>query len=148
MTESMMEVLSTGRLAEIMVGEGRYIGAAGAGFPSPAQDWEDSTLNLIEMLRIDRPGSFVFRVSGQSMIDAGIFDDDMLIVDRDKDPRRGDVVIAVTDGGFVVRQLVVRGGHPYLEARNSAMNYQPVRRQHIWHRCRRKLTECWPHLVD
>lgn len=104
----------------------KFIAAAGAGFPSPAQDWEDDAINLHTLLRLDRPASFVFRVSGQSMIEAGIFNDDILVVDRDVDPLNGDIVIAIVDGGFVVRQLAIRQGKPLLEARNSKMGYTPT----------------------
>ncbi|WP_443478750.1 LexA family protein [Novosphingobium aerophilum] len=104
----------------------RVIGAAGAGFPSPAQDWEESAINLVELLRLDRAASFVFRVSGQSMVDAGLFDSDVVVVDRDAKPVNGRIVIAVVDGGFVVRQLCFRHGVPMLGARNSRMHYEPV----------------------
>lgn len=101
----------------------QVIGAAGAGFPSPAQDWQDAAINLVELLRLDRAASFVFRISGDSMIDAGLSNDDVVVVDRDVTPCSGHIVIAVVDGGFVVRQLVIRQGVPYLEARNARMNY-------------------------
>lgn len=64
----------------------RIVGAAGAGFPSPAQDWEETAINLVELLRLDRAASFVFRVSGSSMIDAGLYDNDVVVVDRDAKP--------------------------------------------------------------
>lgn len=99
------------------------IGVAGAGFPSPAQDWEEDAINLSELLRLDRAGSFVFRIDGNSMVDAGISDGDVVVVDRDVLPRSGHIVIAVIGGGFVCRQLTRRGGVPYLEARNSRQNY-------------------------
>ncbi len=105
----------------------RIVDAAGAGFPSPAQDWEDPTLDLIELLRLDRAASFVFRVSGESMRDTGFFDRDVVVVDRDRRPANGSIVIAIVDGGFVIRQMVVRGNVPYLEARNALMNANPVR---------------------
>ena len=82
----------------------RVVSAAGAGFPSPAQDWEETAIDLVALLRLDRAASFVFRVSGQSMIDAGIYDDDVVVVDRDATPVSGRIVIAVVDGGFVIRQ--------------------------------------------
>lgn len=104
----------------------RIVGAAGAGFPSPTQDWREDAIDLVELLRLDRAASFVFRVSGQSMIDAGIFDDDVVVVDRDAKPSNGRIVIAVVDGGFVIRQLCIRAGVPMLEARNSRMNYEPT----------------------
>lgn len=97
----------------------RIIGAAGAGFPSPAQDWEDDAISLIELLRLDRAASFVFRISGSSMIDAGIHDNDVVVVDRDTRPVEGHIVIAIVDGGFVCRQLIQRRGAMLLEARNS-----------------------------
>lgn len=99
------------------------IGVAGAGFPSPAQDWEEDAINLSELLRLDRAGSFVFRIDGSSMVDAGICDGDVVVVDRDVTPRNGHIVIAVVAGGFVCRQLVARAGVPYLEARNSRQRY-------------------------
>lgn len=101
----------------------RPIGVAGAGFPSPAQDWEEDAINLAELLRLNRAGSFVFRIDGSSMVDAGIADRDVVVVDRDVTPRSGDIVIAIVAGGFVCRQLVYRGRVPYLEARNSRQSY-------------------------
>ncbi len=104
----------------------RIIGAAGAGFPSPAQDWEDDAICLIELLRLDRPASYVFRISGNSMIEAGIYDNDVVVVDRDMRPAEGHIVIALVDGGFVCRQLVRRRGGPVLEARNSQQCCEPT----------------------
>ncbi|WP_069064566.1 LexA family protein [Sphingobium sp. RAC03] len=104
----------------------RIIGAAGAGFPSPAQDWEDDAISLIELLRLDRAASFVFRISGSSMVDAGIHDNDVVVVDRDTRPVEGHIVIAIVDGGFVCRQLIQRRGAMLLEARNSLQCYEPT----------------------
>jgi len=104
----------------------RIIGAAGAGFPSPSQDWQEDSISLIELLRLDRAASFVFRISGSSMIDAGINDNDVVVVDRDVRPVEGHIVIAILDGGFVCRQLVRRQGVICLEARNSRQHYDPT----------------------
>jgi DNA polymerase V len=104
----------------------RIIGAAGAGFPSPAQDWADDAISLIELLRLDRAASFVFRISGSSMIDAGIYDNDVVVVDRDTRPAEGHIVIAIVDGGFVCRQLAKKRGAIVLEARNSQQFYEPT----------------------
>lgn len=101
----------------------RIVGAAGAGFPSPAQDWQESAIDLVELLRLDRAASFVFEVRGNSMVDAGLYDRDVVVVDRDGKPANGRIVIAIVDDGFVVRQLVIREGVPYLEARNTRMSY-------------------------
>ncbi len=60
------------------------------------------------------------------MLDAGLYDNDVVVVDRDAKPANGRIVIAIVDGGFVVRQLVIRQGMPYLEARNASMSYSPT----------------------
>ncbi|WP_202814249.1 LexA family transcriptional regulator [Aureimonas sp. AU4] len=99
------------------------VASAGAGFPSPAQDWEDDALNLVELLNLDAASAFVFRVSGSSMVDAGVFDRDIVVIDRGSRPRDGAIVIAKVDGGFVCRQFVVRQGLPYIEARNAQQRY-------------------------
>ena len=101
----------------------RILAAAGAGFPSPAQDWSCESVNLVDLLRLDRAASFVFRIEGSSMRDAGIHDNDVVVVDRDTRPSDGHIVIAVVDGGFVCRQLVFREGVPHLEARNASTSY-------------------------
>lgn len=103
----------------------RIISAAAAGFPSPAQDWADDAISLVELLCLDRAATFLFRISGSSMIDAGLHDNDVVVVDRDRTPRSGHIVIAVLDGGFVCRQLTYRQDVPHLEARNARMNYEP-----------------------
>lgn len=108
----------------------RIISAAGAGFPSPAQDWQETAINLVELLRLDRAASFVFRVSGHSIIDAGLYDHDVVVVDRDAKPVNGRIVIAIVDGGFVVRQLCIKAGVPMLEratARSTMPRRSPTR---------------------
>ncbi len=60
------------------------------------------------------------------MIDAGIYDDDVVVVDRDTRAVEGHIVIAVVDGGFVCRQLARRQGGIFLEARNSHQHYDPT----------------------
>jgi len=79
-----------------------------AGFPSPADDVKDK-IDLNEHL-IRRPEStYLIRVQGDSMIDAGIFDGDLLIVDRSIEPTTGDIVIAVVNGDFTVKKLYRNG---------------------------------------
>lgn len=101
----------------------RVVSPAACGFPSPAQDWEDEALNLVEILRLDSASAFVFRLSGSSMVEAGLFDQDLAIVDKGARPKNGGIVIAVVEGGFVCRQFVVRQGIAYLEHRNVQMRY-------------------------
>lgn len=97
--------------------------SAVCGFPSPSADWEEDQLDLVDLLRLDAPGAFVFRLSGASMIEAGLHDGDVVVVDKGATPRNGCLVIAVVEGAFVCRQFVVRRGVPMLEARNSRMSY-------------------------
>lgn len=78
-----------------------------AGFPSPAQDYVEQTLDLNELC-IKRPAATYFvRVEGDSMIEAGIHPDDILVVDRSVTPQHGDIVIAQVNGEFTVKELAL-----------------------------------------
>jgi len=90
-----------------------------AGFPSPAQDWYEGPIDLTEMLVDDQAATFVVRVSGHSMTDAGIWDGDELLVDRSKTPRDGDVVVAVLDGELTVKRLRLTGSGVVLQAESA-----------------------------
>ncbi|GGO76772.1 protein impA' [Marinobacterium nitratireducens] len=90
-----------------------------AGFPSPAQDYIERSLDLNELC-IKRPAAtFFVRAEGESMIEAGIFSGDILIVDRSLDPVHGDIVIASVDGEFTVKRLSLRPSLR-LEAANAS----------------------------
>jgi DNA polymerase V len=76
-----------------------------AGFPSPAEEYLEKTLDLNEYL-VPRPeATFFVRVSGDSMIGASIHHGDILVVDRSQTPRPGNIVIALVDGEFTVKRL-------------------------------------------
>ena len=78
-------------------------GTVAAGFPSPAEQYLEPPLDLNELL-VKRPAAtFFVRVSGDSMIGAGIHDGDILVVDRSLRPVSGDVIIASVDGEFTVK---------------------------------------------
>lgn len=92
---------------------------APAGFPSPAEDHIDRDLDLNEHL-IRRPAAtFFVRVSGKSMIGAGINDGALLIVDRSEEARDGRVVVAVVDGQHTVKRFRRKGDRCWLEAANA-----------------------------
>lgn len=76
-----------------------------AGFPSPAEDYEDCRLDLNEFMVRNPAATFLLRVAGESMTGAGIFDGDLLIVDRSLEPKDGDIVIACIDNEFTVKRL-------------------------------------------
>lgn len=76
-----------------------------AGFPSPAADYYEERLSLDEHLIEHREATFFVRVQGHSMTGFGIHDGDLLVVDRALEPQDRQVVIAVVDGAFTVKQL-------------------------------------------
>ena len=80
-------------------------GSVVAGFPSPAEQCQETPLDLNELL-VKRPAAtFFVKVQGESMIGAGIRDGDLLVVDRSLRPASGDVIIACVDGDFTVKTL-------------------------------------------
>lgn len=94
--------------------------AVAAGFPSPAQDYFSGTLDLNEHLIQDPTSTFVIRVSGESMVGAGIHDGDEVLVDRSLTPRDGSVVIAIVDGELTLKRLRIRKGSVSLLPENPA----------------------------
>lgn len=93
--------------------------AVQAGFPSPANDYIEKTLDLNELMIQHPAATFFVRVSGDSMIDAGIQSGDILVVDRSVEPANGKIVVAVVDGEFTVKRLIKRQGKILLRAENS-----------------------------
>ena len=90
-----------------------------AGFPSPAEDFAVKRIDLTQELVTHPQATFLLRVSGESMRDAGIFDGDMLVVNKALKPRHGQVVVAVVDGEFTVKYLYQRAGRVKLRAANA-----------------------------
>ncbi len=93
--------------------------AVPAGFPSPADDYVERRLSLDEHLVQHKESTFFMRVAGHSMRELGIFDGDLLIIDRALPATQDCVVVAVIDGEFTVKQLhytpqgkVLRAAHP------------------------------------
>jgi len=94
--------------------------AVKAGFPSPADDYIEDKLDLNEHLITHPNATFYVKVSGESMLNAGIQDADTLVVDRSLDARHDDIVIAAIDGEFTVKRLVYRLSRPWLIPCNPA----------------------------
>ena len=100
--------------------------SASAGFPSPAENYVEEKLNLNSYLIKNRESSFFVRVSGDSMINVGIFDNDILIVDRSLDPKRQSIVIVSIDGELVIKKLMKdQSKNYYLKSENS--NYPNIK---------------------
>lgn len=98
---------------------GQLLDAVPCGFPSPAQDYDEGPIDLTQLLVEDEAATFLVRVAGTSMVDAGIEDGDVVLVDRSKTPRDGDVVVAVLDGDFTIKRLVRQRGAWALRAESS-----------------------------
>ncbi len=101
-----------------------YLSRVSAGFPSPADDYVESALDLNEYLISNPAATFMVRVSGDSMTGAGIQDGDVLVVDRSQDARPGKIVVAVLDGELTVKRLRKRNGKYVLVPENPA--YSPI----------------------
>lgn len=89
-----------------------------AGFPSPAEDHLVQRVDLMTQLIRHPQATYLLRVRGESMRDAGIFDNDVVMVNRAVAPRSGQVVIAMVDGEFVCKTLYQRQGRIKLKAAN------------------------------
>lgn len=94
------------------------VGAVHAGFPSPADDFAAKRIDLTEVLITHPQATFLLLARGLSMVNAGIYDGDMLVVNRAVKPRHGHIVVAVVDGDFTVKTLYQRAGRVKLQAAN------------------------------
>ncbi len=95
-----------------------------AGFPSPAEDFLDKKLDLNEYLIKNPSATFLVRVNGNSMIDAGIFNGDILIVDRSVEATNGRIVIGVINGEFTVKRIIKSGKKVFLKPENE--KFKPI----------------------
>ena len=96
-----------------------------AGFPSPAESYKE-TLDFNELLIDNAPATFVLRVSGQSMVDAGLSDEDLIVVDRSRTPKNGDIVVMQIDNEYTVKRFLKNGSGFYLKAENSSGQYPDI----------------------
>ena len=101
-----------------------FLEQVSAGFPSPAEDYVEKTLDLNELCIKHPAATFFVRVQGESMIAAGIYPDDVLVVDRSLRARHGDIIIASLESEMTVKQLHLTPLPVRLLPRNSA--YQPI----------------------
>ena len=101
-----------------------------AGFPSPADDYTEENIDLNEHLISNPFSTFFLRVKGESMINAGIKDKDLIIVDKSLIAKPGNIIIAMIDGEFTIKRLSIKNDELYLKAENS--NYPDFRfKNHI-----------------
>ena len=95
-----------------------------AGFPSPADDYAESSLDLNELMIQHKEATFFCRVKGRSMEGAGIFEGDLLVIDRAITPRSGCIVVAAVDGELTVKRFIRRNGQILLEA--ASPKFAPI----------------------
>ena len=93
-----------------------------AGFPSPAQDYTEATLDLNELMVGNELATFIVEANSLSMLNAGIDIGDKLIVDRSLEAFDHDIVIAMIDNDFTVKRLVIQSDLIYLKAENPDFN--------------------------
>jgi len=123
-------VTKTGRkiaFTDKLIGNIRLLGTVQAGFPSPAEEELLDTITLDEFL-VEKPEStFMLRVTGDSMIDAGIHPGDMVLVERDATPRKNSIVIAQVDGEWTIKYFIRDRQGVRLDPANN--KYKPIRPQ-------------------
>lgn len=100
------------------------LGVVEAGFPTAAEQEELDTISLDEFLIKKKEATFLLKVQGDSMIDAGIMQGDLVLVERGCEPRIGDIVIANVDSGWTMKYLVKKGTHLVLQPANK--NYPTI----------------------
>jgi DNA polymerase V len=96
-----------------------------AGFPSPADDFKEFKISLDRTLVKNKEATFYAKVSGQSMVGAGIDDGDLLIVDKSLEPKNNNIAVCFIDGEFTVKRLKISGGNVYLQPENAS--YKPIK---------------------
>lgn len=100
---------------------------AQCGFPSPAFDYATQELSLNDYFFKHPDATYIVQARGDSMIDAGIQEGDILMIDRSIDPKSGDIVLAVINGEFTVKRLKIINGIVELHPENQAANYPVIR---------------------
>jgi len=100
------------------------VGNVAAGFPSPAEEELQDTMSFDEYLVNNPASSFILSVTGDSMIGEGIKDKDLVIVERGREPKNGDIILAEVDGHWTMKYFRKRGKKITLEAANP--KYPPI----------------------
>jgi DNA polymerase V len=112
---------------EILENSGAHFFDTGisAGFPSPAEDFKEQRISLDRELIKNKEATFFAKVSGQSMIGAGLDDNDLLVIDRSLEPTHNKIAVCFLDGEFTVKRLKVDTEGVWLQPENP--NYPIIR---------------------
>lgn len=95
-----------------------------AGFPSPADDFKEIRISLDKELVKNKESTFYARVIGDSMIEAGLDDGDLIVIDRSLDPENGKIAVCFIDGEFTVKRIKKEEGKLFLMPQNKM--YKPI----------------------
>ena len=95
-----------------------------AGFPSPADDFKEIRISLDRELVKNQESTFYASVSGDSMIEAGLDDGDLIVIDRSLSPENGKIAVCFIDGEFTIKRIVKRDKKLFLKPENS--NYKEI----------------------
>lgn len=96
-----------------------------AGFPSPAADFLDATIDLNKHLIQNPSSTFISIANGVSMINVGIGDKDLLIIDKSLEPKNGAIAVCIIDGEFTLKKIMVKAKELYLIPENE--DYKPIK---------------------
>ena len=107
-------------------GLGQWLAEEGisAGFPSPADDFKETRISLDRELVKNKEATFYARVSGDSMVGAGLDDGDLLVIDRSLNPENGKIAVCLVDGEFTVKRIKKEKNELYLIPENK--KYKPI----------------------
>lgn len=123
--EGVLSKDSQGRLLpQSLMDEIRVLGVVEAGFPTAAEEELLDTMSLDEYLIQNKEATFMLKVKGDSMRDAGIMEGDMVLVERGKAPKTGQIVIAEVDGEYTMKYYISKRGKVWLEPANE--KYKPI----------------------
>ncbi|MBA3732893.1 repressor LexA [Patescibacteria group bacterium] len=116
---------SNGKLTPMKIfGEIPLLGLVEAGFPTSVDEMSSETLSINEYLVGNKESTYLLEVKGDSMIDEGIKEGDLVLVERRGNPKDGDIVIAEVDGGWTMKYFKKKGNVVYLKPANK--NYSPI----------------------
>ena len=109
-----------------------YIHKVGAGFPSPATDYIEDDVDLNAHLIKNSPATFIIRVQGKSMSSVGIYDGDLLVVDRSINPKNSSTVIANVNEELVVKTFIKGKNNNYLASGSNKIELSENPNVIIW----------------
>lgn len=95
-----------------------------AGFPSPAEDYTEPTLDLNRYVIKNPASTFYARITGDSMIGADIHDGDIVVIDKSLEPKDGNIAVCFIDGEFTLKRILLEKGHLWLQPANS--KFKPI----------------------